>query len=105
MGQGKVTAIAGALVLAGCQAPGFVEPAPQLTRAAREAELNLQWREHRYSELLAARGRPLWMLEIPGGGNPPGFVVVYPKDSASGCVDAFALLYGPDPVIRLYQCR
>ena len=93
-----------ALALAACQSvPAPADPA-RAAIAAREAQLTDQWKSHRYSELIAARGRPLRLLDIPGGGNPPGFVAVYPRDPASGCLDAFALVYGPDPLIRAYRC-
>lgn len=67
--------------------------------------MNQQWQSRRLSDLKAALGTPRMLLNIPGGGNPPGFVAVYGRDAATGCIDAFALLPGTDPVIRVYHCR
>lgn len=95
-----------AIAAAGCHSPAPV-PAEAVagSPAAREAQMNRLWQRRRFSELRAVLGTPLTFLDIPGGGNPPGFVAVYPRDPATGCLDAFALVYAPDPVIRLYQCR
>lgn len=76
-----------------------------LSRGGREADMNRRWQSHRLSELKAALGQPKLLMGIPGGGNPPGFVAVYGLDPASGCIDAFALVYDTDPVIRVYHCR
>lgn len=74
-------------------------------RLGREAAMNQRWQNHYYSELLAALGTPARVMSIPGGGNPPGFVAVFPRDAASGCIDAFALMYATDPIVRVYYCR
>lgn len=74
-------------------------------RLGREAAMNQRWQNHHYSELLAALGTPARVMNIPGGGNPPGFVAVFPRDGASGCIDAFALMYAADPIVRVYHCR
>jgi len=74
-------------------------------RHGREAEMNQRWQNHPYSELVAELGTPARVMSIPGGGNPPGFVAVFEKDRATGCIDAFALMYGADPIIRIYHCR
>ena len=74
-------------------------------RRGREAAMNQRWQNHHYSELVAELGRPARLMSIPGGGNPPGFVAVFAKDRATGCIDAFALMYAADPVIRVYHCR
>ena len=74
-------------------------------RHGREAAMNQRWQNHYYSELVAELGTPARLMSIPGGGNPPGFVAVFEKDRASGCIDAFALMYGADPIIRIYHCR
>lgn len=74
-------------------------------RLGREAAMNGRWQNRYYSELLAELGTPARVMSIPGGGNPPGFVAVYARDGASGCIDAFALMYAADPVIRVYHCR
>ena len=74
-------------------------------RLRRELDMNGQWQNRRLSELVAALGEPQLIMNIPGGGNPPGFVVVYWLDPPTGCIDAFALLYGRDPPIRIYHCR
>ena len=67
--------------------------------------MNEQWQNHRYSELVAALGTPTMVMNIPGGGNPPGFAVVFGRDPATGCIDAFAMMYGTDPIVRTYYCR
>jgi len=43
----------------------------------------------------------------PGGGNPPGFVVVYGLDDRSGCIDAFAInaAVTREPTVRIYADR
>ena len=74
-------------------------------RQRRELAMNHEWHDRRYSELVAALGKPRLILNIPGGGNPPGFIVVYGSDPQSGCIDAFALMDGRDPTIRIYHCR
>lgn len=67
--------------------------------------MNRRWQNRRLSELRSVLGTPRMIMNIPGGGNPPGFVAVYGEDKASGCIDAFAFVYGGDPVIRVYHCR
>lgn len=104
------TALAtGALLLAGCAVePVAREDAPaaaNASRAAREAEMNREWSNRTLADLLLAKGHPWRLYDIPGGGNPPGFVVVYPRDPATGCIDAFAVMYGPQTLVRTYQCR
>ena len=81
------------------------DAAMRASRLAREEAMNREWQNHRLSELLQTRGEPRQTLTIPGGGNPPGFITVYERDSASGCIDVFTLMYGADPVIRNYYCR
>jgi len=71
----------------------------------REHTMNERWANHRYSELVAAMGTPSMIMNIPGGGQPPGFAVVFGRDPASGCIDAFAMMYAKDPIIRQYHCR
>lgn len=103
-----------ALVAAGCQQLQFervhddayaTAPGSETPRRRRELAMNGQWQNRRFSELVAALGEPLMLLNIPGGGNPPGFAAVYGRDPLTGCLDAFALVYGRDPTIRLYHCR
>ncbi|HEY0825450.1 MAG TPA: hypothetical protein VGD76_16805, partial [Ramlibacter sp.] len=80
-------------------------PGSALARAEREATMNSRWRNRPLSELVRTLGKPMLTMDIPGGGTPPGFVVVYRPDAATGCIDAFAVTLGRDPVVRLYQCR
>ncbi|HXE48629.1 MAG TPA: hypothetical protein VN663_09680 [Ramlibacter sp.] len=97
-----------ALAVAGCQFPWALDDgAARGGNAPREREqaMNARWKNHSYSELVGALGPPLQLLNIPGGGNPPGFAAVYGRDPASGCIDSFALVYGSDPMIRVYYCR
>jgi len=93
-----------ALAVAGC---ALDDGAPRAGTAPREREeaMNARWKNRSYSELVGALGQPLQLLNIPGGGNPPGFAAIYGRDPASGCIDAFALVYGSDPMIRVYYCR
>ena len=103
-----VAAIAG--LLAGCAiAPAELrahrQHGPASVRAQREALMNASWQQHRYEELVEALGKPKRVMSIPGGGNPPGFAVVYDLDPATGCIDAFAISAGADPVVRIYHCR
>jgi len=103
-----------AVLAAGCQ---HLEPewregtseadaaAAGTTAAWREAAMNRLWQRRPLSELKFAMGEPQLIMQIPGGGNPPGLVAVYGRHRDTGCIDAFALLYGTDPVIRVYHCR
>lgn len=72
---------------------------------SREFAMNQRWQNRPMSQLVAALGEPKLLLTIPGGGNPPGFVAFYGLDPATGCIDAFALVYGADPAVRAYYCR
>jgi hypothetical protein len=101
-------------LLAACgHAPWLQEPdttvrlaaAGLVARFAREAAMNEEWQNHALSELVAAKGRPVLVLQIPGGGNPPGFVVVFGIDPDTGCIDAFAVSHDTDPLVRIYHCR
>jgi hypothetical protein len=74
-------------------------------RQQREAEMNREWQNRPLAQLVAVLGKPRLTMGIPGGGNPPGFVVVYGEDGASGCIDAFAMNVGREPTVRLYYCR
>lgn len=80
---------------------GVSEPAAR----SREFAMNQRWQYLPMSQLVAEWGEPKLLLNIPGGGNPPGFVAYYGLDPASGCIDAFALVWGDDPLIRAYYCR
>lgn len=71
----------------------------------REAAMNRRWQNRPFSQLRAALGEPVLLMDIPGGGSPPGMVAVYQIDPDTGCRDAFALMFGQDPVIRVYHCR
>ena len=67
--------------------------------------MNRRWQNHRFSELTSVLGQQRLIMNIPAGGNPPGFAAVYGQDPASGCIDAFAFIHDNDPVIRVYHCR
>lgn len=67
--------------------------------------MNQAWQDHTVQQLLQAKGPPRVLLDIPGGGNPPGFVMVYPRDAATGCLDTFAVVFGAESRVRSYQCR
>lgn len=96
-----------ALVLAtSCAvAPGGPPALSPSARAVHEQAMNARWQNHTLAELVRDRGTPRDTMTIPGGGNPAGFITVYERDPQTGCVDAFALAYGPEPVIRNYYCR
>lgn len=74
-------------------------------RNLRELQMNERWQWRPMSELVATLGEPVLVMNIPGGGNPPGFAVVFHQDRASGCIDAFAMMPARDPVVRNYYCR
>ncbi|MBC5764018.1 hypothetical protein [Ramlibacter albus] len=98
------------LPLAACRhAPPAEHPlmglSSPMARQARETAMNSVWQNHTLSELVAAKGRPVLVMQIPGGGNPPGFVVVYGIDPDTGCIDAFAVSHDGDPRVRIYHCR
>ncbi|GAB3647590.1 hypothetical protein [Ramlibacter alkalitolerans] len=108
-GRGRIAA-AGALALLalGCtMQPRRADAPPPLnaSRAAREAQINAQWQNHPVRELIARWGPPRQVLDIPGGGNPPGFLLLYPRDAGTGCVDTFSVLYGAVARVRSYHCR
>jgi len=98
-----------ALVTAACQqlpwSVGDASASGGNDRVQREMAMNIRWQNRPLSELVATFGQPLLIMTIPGGGNPPGFAVVYGVDPRSGCIDAFALVYGSDPTVRIYYCR
>ena len=71
----------------------------------REKVMNERWQDRSYVELVHTLGQPKRVMKIPGGGNPPSFAVVYGWDPVTGCIDAFAISEGPDPVVRVYHCR
>jgi hypothetical protein len=76
-------------------------------RYQREIDMNRQWQNRPLSELVASAGKPKLTMNIPGGGNPPGFVVVYGVDDRTGCIDAFAMnaAVTREPTVRIYHCR
>lgn len=82
-----------------------VELSARSGRAAREADMNAQWQHRNFRQLVEAKGPPRRLLDIPGGGNPPGLVAVYDRDPATGCLDTFALAWGTEILVRMYQCR
>ena len=99
----RVAALAPLLVVAGCadleRFATEARDAPPVafsggSRHQREMEMNRQWQNRSLSELKAMVGEPQLTMNIPGGGNPPGFVVVYGLDNRSGCIDAFAISTG-----------
>jgi len=79
--------------------------ATSVARANREGQMNREWQDKPLSDLLSAYGRPKMVMNIPGGGMPPSFAVVYGHDPDSGCIDAFAVSSTSAPVIRIYHCR
>lgn len=107
---GARIAAAGALALlaGGCAIDprwAIAPDPPRASRAVRERDINGTWQNHTLRELIDEWGPPRLLLDIPGGGNPPGFVLVYPRDAATGCIDTFAVAYGPVTRVRIYQCR
>ena len=86
-------------------APCLSDCGEMSSKWGREAAMNRMWQKRRLSELRTALGAPRMILNIPGGGNPPGFIALYGIDPVTRCVDTFALVYGSDPVIRVYYCR
>jgi len=99
-----------ALLAAACATDPRWAIAPQpepvrVSRAARERQVNDAWQNHTMRELVDDWGPPRQLLDIPGGGSPPGFVLVYPRDEGTGCIDAFAVMVGDVIRVRSYQCR
>jgi hypothetical protein len=80
-------------------------PAPSGPRYDRETQMNAQWQNRPVSDLLGAFGHPRMVLNIPGGGMPPSYAVIYGQDPDTGCIDAFAVSNSGEPVIRVYHCR
>lgn len=107
----RASGLALALLATGCAAPpreaaGPAAPGDDMAaRWQREAEMNRRWQNRPLPQLLDALGRPLIFMNIPGGGNPPGFVVVYGKDGSTGCIDSFTMNLGEVPTVRTYFCR
>jgi hypothetical protein len=99
-----VTGCRDLLMDASREGPGFDGVGGGL-RDAHEIAMNRRWQNRRLSELIGEMGAPTLFMNIPGGGNPPGFAAVYGLDRASGCIDAFAFVPAPDPIIRIYHCR
>jgi hypothetical protein len=79
--------------------------ASTVARHQREDEMNRIWQNRPLGELVAELGRPKMVMNIPGGGMPPSFAVVYGPDPGTGCIDAFAISSRGDPVVRIYHCR
>jgi hypothetical protein len=103
-------AAAGALALlaSACSVDPPSPPGPEpatASRAMREAEMNSAWQNHSVAELLHARGPARVLFDIPGGGSPAGYVLVYPRDAATGCLDAYAVMAGSEDRVRIYYCR
>jgi hypothetical protein len=97
--------------LTGCQHKQLAQRHPLFSaaevaaRVQRESEMNEQWQNQRFEDLQATLGKPILVMTIPGGGNPPSFAAVYGVDPKTGCIDAFAMNFGEQPTVRLYHCR
>lgn len=107
-GARAAAAMALALLAAGCSIDPRASSAPEPLRAgrnAREQQMNAAWQAHTMRELVDTWGPPRVLLDIPGGGNPPGFVLVYRRDPGTGCLDTFAVAYGEVLRVRGYACR
>jgi hypothetical protein len=109
---GRAPALAIALAGVGCADLAGIEHQQNpstvgnsANRYQRELEMNRQWQNRPLSELVSTLGEPRITMNIPGGGNPPGFAVVYGQDARTGCIDAFAVNAGREPKIRIYYCR
>lgn len=87
------------------QLPQTAGPGGGGIREQREIEMNRRWQDQPLAQLVAELGKPKLTMNIPGGGTPPGFVVVYGEHDSTGCIDAFAVYSGREPRIRLYYCR
>src|SRR4051812_20745779 len=80
---------------------GIGDPA---ARRQREADMNREWQNRPLADLIRVLGRPRMVMNIPGGGMPPGYAVVYGPDPDTGCIDAFAIAERGNPVVRAYHC-
>ena len=67
--------------------------------------MNQYWQNRRYSELVATLGQPRMLLNIPGGATRRASSRSMGRDPATRCIDAFAMVYGSDPLVRVYYCR
>lgn len=92
-------------LLSGCGAQPLADAAANSSQSAREAAMRERWTDKPYRELVKDRGRQGLVLDIPRYGWPPSSAVVYGVDSASGCIDAFLVIHGKEPIIKDYFCR
>ncbi len=78
---------------------------PVFNTSSHEQGMRKQWADKPYRELVKHMGREGVVMDIPRYGWPASSAVVYGVDSATGCVDAFLVLHGEEPLIKDYFCR
>jgi hypothetical protein len=99
--------VVGFTSLSGC-APnpvGDTAYAAAVSQTGREAAMRKRWADKPYRELVKERGHEGLVMDIPRYGWPPSSAVVFGIDDASGCVDAFLVVHGKEPLIKDYFCR
>jgi len=97
--------MAGFASLTGCAPYPLDTAAVAATESGREAAMRKRWADKPYRELVKEMGREGLVMDIPRYGWPPSSAVVFGIDDASGCVDAFLVVHGKEPLIKDYFCR
>lgn len=110
-----MTAIAAILVVAllGLMSGCALTPEEMATLAAiksespdgKETVMRKRWIDKPYRELVKHMGREGRIMDIPRYGWPPSSAVVFGFNEATGCIDAFFVLHGEEPMIKDYFCR
>ena len=75
------------------------------SQAGRERTMREHWVDKPYRELVQYMGREGLVMDIPRYGWPPSSAVGFGVDDVSGCVDAFLVIHGKEPLIKDYFCR
>lgn len=115
VGSGK--ALLGLLVLAAVVACAPM-PKPTATPGAamaddfarmryeRAVQMRERWTGHLFADLVTEMGRSGESMTAPNSqGRTRSAVVFGVNDSRSGCIDAFVVINGEEPIIQNYYCR
>lgn len=101
--------LSGSYALSGCS---LIEPPvkaadgkPVFNASMHESAMRKQWADKPYRELVKHMGRKGYVMDIPRYGWPASSAVVYGVNAATGCVDAFLVLHGKEPMVKDYFCR
>lgn len=98
------------MLLGGCAGMPAAKPdsrnAAAQARDLREQRMQSSWVGHPYEDLIRAFGAPGMIMNIPAYRPWKASVVVYEgQQDNAGCVDAFVVEHGGQPVIYDYFCR